>query len=410
MYYLNSNSTKYESTHELNLSDALYEENINARKQIRQLEEKIKRVVHAPSSADVIFNSGATESIATCIHWVKTVNPFGIVLGSTFDHNAVKDNCEVYNIRYTQIDLTNIDNTTIDDRCAAIFITHVSGKTGEIIDVNNIVKNIRRNYDYLQDIDMNNISKYNKKILQYKPMVFIDATQSIMKTNIDMDKWDVDGVFWSNHKLGGHMRNGVLVIKQQLDKPFVPLIAGAQNKGLRGGSISANTILQDKDIYNNKDDITKRRDEWTAAYQYLTSKHINVYKPRLPHLYNTLLLDIGDKCPFAILSELAKKNIYISPKSACTVEKELNGQKQIVSSGDDNTRNNWEEIAELEQDIEQLYRNPESLASTTQRREGGYKELHPFDNALRISFNDGNQLNDYVLKTIADTINEDKYV
>lgn len=410
MYYLNSNSTKYETTNELNLSDALYDENIKARKQIRQLETKIKRVINAPDYADVIFNSGATECIATCIHWIKTVNPFGLILGSSFDHGAVKDNCDVYNIRYKQIDLNNIDHIELDDRCAAVFITHVSGKTGEIMDVNKIVKSIHNNYEYLQDIDINTLTKYNKKILQYKPMIFIDATQSIMKANIDMNKWDVDGIFWSNHKIGGHMRNGVLVIRQQMDKPFVPLIAGAQNNGLRGGSISANTILRDKNIYDQIDDIEKRKDEWLAAYQYLTSNNIKVYKPKQPHLYNTLLLDVGDKCPFSILAELAKKHIYVSPKSACTVEKQINNNKRILSSSNDE---HWQELSRLEQDIEQLYNNPNSDNSITVKRQGGNNERqggnnerYDFDNALRISFNDGNQLNDYVLNSIVETINE----
>lgn len=404
MYYLNSNSTKYESTHELNLADALYEENIKDRQQIKQLETKIKRVINAPNSADVIFTSGATECIATCIHWTKTTNPFGLIIGSEFDHGAVKDNCDVYNIGYKQIDLTNIDNVNIDDRCAAIFITHVSGKTGEIMDINKIVKSIKHNYDYLQDIDMSSSSKYNKKILQYKPMIFIDATQSIMRAKIDMTKWDVDGVFWSNHKIGGHMRNGVLVINQQINKPFVPLIAGSQNNGLRGGSISGNTILQDKNIYDHMDDINKRKDEWSAAYQYLKSKHIDVYTPKLPHLYNTLLLDVGDKCPFAILSDLANKHIYISPKSACTVEKQINKNKQILSSSN---HEHWKELSELEKDIDQLYNNPNPDNTIKITQNGGNNEHKPFDNALRISFNDGGQLNDYVLKTIADTINSD---
>ena len=400
MYYLNNNSTNYNITHEFNLSDALYEENIEAKEQINNLEDRIKQIIHAPSSADVIFNSGATECIATCIHWVKTVNPFGVIIGSEFDHGSVADNCKAYNINYLQVDLNNIDKIELDDRCAAIFLTHVSGKTGEIMDIDKIVKTLRCDYDYLQAIDLDSITKYNKKILQYQPMIFVDATQSIMKADIDMSKWNVDGIFWSNHKIGGHMRNGVLVINQHVNTPFVPLIAGPQNNNLRGGSVSANMILQDKDIYEHKDDINKRKREWTAAYQYLTSKNIKVYKPKQQHLYNTLLLDVGDKCPFVILAELAHKHIYISPKSACTVEKTINEHKHTLSSSNEN---HWMELARLEQDIENLYSQPNQDIKVKQN---GGNIRHDFDNALRISFNDGNQLNDYVLETIVDTINE----
>ena len=399
MHYINDNSTKYEATHELNLADALYEENIAARKEIAKLENKIKNIIHAPSSADIIYTSGATECIATCIHWVKTINPFGMVIGSDFDHSAVAENCKAYNIPYKQIDINNIDNIELDDKCAALFLTHVSGKTGEIMDVGKIVKTLRKNYDYLQD-DIP-FSKYNKKLLQYKPMVFVDATQSMLRTKIDMTKWDVDGVFWSNHKLGGHMRSGVLVIRQQLDKPFVPLIAGAQNNGLRGGSISASVILQDKNIYDYKDDVHKRDKEWTAAYQYLTSQHIKVYKPKQPHLFNTLLIDVGNKCPFALLATLAKKHIYISPKSACVVEKQINNNKTMLNSSNEN---HWEELAQLEDDIEYLYSHPQQ--NTTIVKQHGANKHNDFDNALRLSFNNGDQLNDYILDTIVKTINE----
>ena len=367
MYYLNDSSTKYLESHNLNLSDSLYKENIDDRRRVIQLEEKIKRLVHAPSNSSVIFNSGSSESIATCIHWAKAINPFGIVVGTEFDHDSVKDNCMNYDIKYVKSNMSSL--SSLDDRCCVLFLTHVDGKTGEIMDVGKITKDM--DYDYLQYFSGDDSgAMFNKKVMQYKPFIFLDATQSIMKVPIDMERWNIDGVFWSNHKLGGNMRSGVLVVREEVGREFVPLIAGAQQHHMRGGSISAKNILEDSFIYDYRDDVSKRRDEWTAAYQFLKNNGVNVYTPHRKHLFNTLLIDTGSKCPLSILSELAERNIYVSPKSACAIDRQLDskGSGETVS--------------------------------------GGSVAKNPFDNSLRISFTDGSQLNDYVLDNIVDVMHE----
>lgn len=368
-YYLNSSSTNYKMTGEFNMSDALYEENKKDRRKVQLLEDKIKKLIGANNDAKVIFNSGSSESIATCIHWAKSINPYGMVVGSKHDHVSVKENCKVYNLNYSEL---LDENQYIDDRTGCIFITHVDSKTGEIYNVDDLVNNIK-GYKYLQEMNSDFTNMNYKKVLQYRPLLVLDATQSITKIPIKMDKWGFDAVFWSNHKIGGDMGRGVLVINDDYHN-FVPLIAGAQNGGMRGGSQSANEILRDKDIYDHVDDINKRRKQWLASVDFLESKGMKVYRPKGNHLYNTILIDTDTKCPYTILSELSQQYIYVSPKSACMTERKLN------ESNDTNDKNK-------------------------QPMEGGDKQK-PFDNAIRLSFTDGSDIDGYVLDTIAKTIKE----
>lgn len=377
LYYLNSSSTNYKKTHQFNMADAFYKENRKARKEVEALEAKIKRLINAPKNSKVIFNSGATEGIATCVHWAKSLFPYGTVMGTTFDHSAIKDNCQLYKLNYEALEN---ENQCINDRATCIFITHVSSKTGEIYDLKSFLDNYNGyQFLYRDHSDFTNMN-YNK-VLQYPPLIFLDATQSITKLPIDMAGWGLDAVFWSNHKLGGDMGKGVLVINPNKYE-FTPLIAGAQNNGLRGGSQSADSILRDQHIYDQHDDINSRKNEWLAARDYLKSRKINVYEPKRDHLYNTLLLDTRSKCPYAVLDMLASKNIYLSPKSACMMEQKLNEIEEAKHKNNNN--NNWQNI------------------------EGGdnNKELKPFDNAIRISFTSGDELDGHALEQIADMIVE----
>ncbi len=383
IYYLNSSSTNYNKTKKFNMSDISYKEIREGRKEIKKLEEKIKAIINAPEDAKVVFNSGATESIATCIHWASFLNPFGVVVGTKFDHSAIAENCNLYGLKYKQY---NNLNDKINDRANCIFLTQIDSKTGEIFDVNKFINNFNE-YVYINELSSVDFDNMNSnKVLQYRPLIILDATQSIMKEKIDMSKWNIDAVFWSNHKLGGDMNKGVLIINTNHYK-FVPLIAGAQNGGFRGGSQSIENILNDSFIYDYKDDIDERKKTWIASYNYLTEKGLNVYKPKGRHLYNTLLLDTGNKCPYSILSELSEQNIYLSPKSACMAEKKYNDKQDnnnlvdmdlLMKGG-----NEWEEINKIN--------------ST---------DIKPFDNAIRLSFIHGNEINEHVLNTITKTIKQ----
>jgi cysteine sulfinate desulfinase/cysteine desulfurase-like protein len=297
--YLNTNST---TTDSLNPSDLAYPEINEKRNEMERIKKKILLMIEAPSDAKVIFNSGSTESIAQCIFWAKNSNPYGIVLGSNYDHSSVKDNCNSFDMNYSK--------TKNSDNVSMVFITHVDGKNGQIMDMNKM--NIM-----LNDIIHN----------EYAPLRVLDAAQSFMKIPIRMKKWRLNAVFFSLHKIGGKIGTGCLVIKDDVNHIFTPLISGSQQNGLRGGTYNIDNII---DInLDNFDDLNSRKDSWNYAVKYLEDHKLEVMKPTTNHLYNTILIKINT-CPLHHIHNLAKQGVYVGNISACANEIQSNDETQAI--------------------------------------------------------------------------------
>jgi cysteine sulfinate desulfinase/cysteine desulfurase-like protein len=121
--YLNRASTAASETGKLNPSDIAYPQNYSERLELEQLKIKIRKMVGAPISSEVIINSGASESIANCIFWARSLNPHGVISGSKFDHSTVAENCKNMDMPYQH---------GMSDKTCAIFLTHVNPRIGEI--------------------------------------------------------------------------------------------------------------------------------------------------------------------------------------------------------------------------------------------------------------------------------------
>ena len=363
--YLNYSSTNSRKHGSLNPSDLAYPQVLEERKDLQSLHTKIMRLINAPSSAQVIINSGATESIAQCVFWAKQYNQYGIIQGTDYDHSAVKDNCDNLELPY---DSTNLRKNKILDNCSMIFLTQVNSRNGEILNIENFKRNVLDKYNYLHENNGSSSNPYNKHIRQYKPLVVLDATQSMNKIPIDMEKWKLNAVFFSLHKLGAPIGLGVLVINDTMNN-FKPLIAGKQQGKLRGGTYALDTLLHHAFIFDEFDNMNDRKDSWQHAFDKLTAAGLKVYKPTTDHLYNTLLIEVN-KCPLATINDLAKENIYVGNISACANEIEEKKQKQL-----------------------QIF--------------GGAKEKKtyaPFERAIRISFKKGSELTDDILDSIIDEV------
>lgn len=354
--YLNYSSTDANQNGSLNPSDLAYPQNMVLKNNINDLELKIKKLINAPPNASVIINSGATESIANMIWWAKNYNPYGKIIGSLYDHSAVKDNCDTFEMEY----INKLNSTNLENNCSMLFLTHVDSKTGSIMNVPNVIRNLNT-YSFLNEESNNSLSHnknnpYSNSVLQYKPIVVLDATQSIMKINIDMERWNLNAVFFSLHKIGGPMGLGVLVINDSKLFPFKPLISGKQQHTLRGGTLPLQRVAENDWIFDNFDDYNERKDKWNEVYKKLTEAGLNVYKPKGAHLYNTFLIATED-CPMSYINELSRKGIYIGNSSACKneeIENNLEEGKKIQTGGniwDSAVRISFKHSNELKDDI-----------------------------------------------------------
>jgi cysteine desulfurase len=365
--YLNTASTDAKHSGRFNPSDLAYPQTSEARYRLESLKIKLLQLINAPIESEIIFNSGSTESIANCIFWAKSVNPYSVISGSEYDHSAVKDNCDNYGMEYV---------TTLQPNTGAIFITHVNSRTGEIYDVADMTTKFFVTHNFLVD-DPDTVNKYT---FQYRPLIFLDAAQSITRVPIDMERWKLDAVFFSLHKIGGPQGLGVLIINP--NKKFKPLIAGAQQKSLRGGTLDIFSSLENENIFEFCDAIDARKSVWEDFHKRLEEEGLPVYTPKGAHLYNTILISTKGKCPLGLINYLANQHIYVGNVSACANERETEDEEEEEK-----------EEEEKEKEKEECKEKEKSLT-------GGDIEADLYKKAIRITFSSPDDLNEKTMRKI----------
>lgn len=301
--FLNSNST-YNS---FNTTDIAYVE-------VEQLfmedyyvklfiQNKLSISGHQPK---IIYTSGATESLVTCLNWIKSVSPTKTILGTKFDHSCVRDNCENLDLEYEQIDIENLDlncsssESIVETHASTIVLTIVNPESGEILDYE---------LEYINQFDF----------------VIFDITQAIGKLELDLSQVETDyGIYFSLHKIGGHKNCGVLIINDKNNK-FKPLIAGKQQEGLRGGTYDLENYLTIPDLWNNYSklyDEHEYRKLWNRFYDKLKDY---VIVPTHRHLYNTMMLEFKNvNCILSKIGVLNEHKIYVNAETSCLTQKNRN--------------------------------------------------------------------------------------
>lgn len=321
MTYLNYNSTSFLGG-VLNPSDIGYDIVKENQLELNALVKKIKIMVNAPPDAKCIFTSGATEGIATFMHWALTPtssNGGGLIddltqmyagsgnreiVGTVFDHPAIIDNALNYGGTYSHMSESNIK------KAAGVVFTQVNGKTGEYIQVRNI---------------------YSKISGTIPGLVLLDATQSIGKIPVNMQEARADAVIFSFHKINGPMNLGCMIISERKRK-FIPLIAGEQQDKLRGGTL--NLFALNGFEFEEIPRLSEKR--WNEVFDKFVKAGLDVYKPRTIHLHDTFLISC-EGCPIERVNKLSKQGIYIGTATAC--EQGNDGKIRITARHDDELNN-----------------------------------------------------------------------
>ncbi len=206
-YYDNYSANAHRGDYDMSLKvDAMFE----------GTREKVRKFINADKSEEIIFTSGATDSLNKII--------FGY-----FKHN-LKENDEVLitlsehasnilpwfelqdekNIKVSYITLENhkvtLENVkkAITPNTKVISIAHITNVIGDIRPIKEICE-----------------YAHSKGIL-----VVVDGAQSIAHENIDVKDLDVDFFIFSAHKIYGPTGVGVLYGKEELLKQTRPIIFG----------------------------------------------------------------------------------------------------------------------------------------------------------------------------------------
>ncbi|RKS25113.1 cysteine desulfurase [Flavobacterium endophyticum] len=266
------------------------------------------------TAQEIIFTSGGTEAD----NWIlrSAVEDLKIkrIITSKIEHHAVLNSVLALQEEYAiQVDYVNLkSNGEIDinhlvellsqEIPTLVSLMHVNNETGTILD----------------------IEKTARLCKQYKAFFHSDTIQSIGKTEIDLQKTEVDFIVASAHKFHGPKGIGFAFIRK--NSGLQPMIfGGEQEKGLRAGTEAIHNIAgMAKALELSYENLDAERKHILSIKNYFVEQ-LRLYFPNfkingnLDGFYNIInvLLPFSEEKTAMILFSLDMKGIAVSRGSAC---------------------------------------------------------------------------------------------
>ncbi len=197
---------------------------------VEKSREKIALLINAQNN-EIIFTSGATESNNIAI--INIIREFrnSHIITMESEHKAILDVCN------------HLEQKGVD-------ISYIRPKSNGIVDINDIIKNIKKNTKLISIMHANNEIgviqpiKEIGSICREKNIFFhVDGAQSLAKIEINVKKMNIDLLSLSSHKIYGPKGIGALYIDSRI-KNFKSIYwGGNQERGLRPGTLPVPLIV-----------------------------------------------------------------------------------------------------------------------------------------------------------------------
>lgn len=185
--------------------------------EITKTRKKVARFINAKDDSEIIFTSGATESLNMIIKgfFLPRLKPEDEILTTKAEHASLIlpwfEVAKKTNAKVKYIDLTTDLKVTLDNvkkavtkNTKVISLAHITNVMGDVRPIKEIIK-------YAHE---NNI------------LVVVDGAQSVPHDIIDVSDLDVDFLAFSAHKMLGPTGLGVLFGKEEHLKSMEPIITG----------------------------------------------------------------------------------------------------------------------------------------------------------------------------------------
>lgn len=203
-YYLNYSSNAHRGDYKISLKvNDVYE----------GVREKVKKLINAKSSNEIVFTSGSTDSLNMIVYgyFKNKLNKDDEVLVTKSEHASnILPWYELSNemgININYIPLTENHTVTLDN-----VIKSITPKTKviSIAHVTNVIGDVRPIKEIIEYAHNNNI------------LVVIDGAQSVGHIKVDVQDMDIDFLAFSAHKMLGPTGVGVLYGKYDLLNELIP--------------------------------------------------------------------------------------------------------------------------------------------------------------------------------------------
>jgi len=214
---INAINAFYKETN-ANVHRAIYSIGNEATKRFEDARKKVSSFINAPSSKEVIFTSGATESLnLLASSLVSNLKPGDEILLSEMEHHSNIVPWQIvakkFNliIRYLPIDeIGELDLNNSEDfftkKTKIVSITHVSNVLGTI----------------------NPIKKLAGMAHSIGAIFIADGAQGAPHTKVDVKEFDCDFYVFSGHKMLGPTGVGILWGKTKLLEEMDPFMGGGE--------------------------------------------------------------------------------------------------------------------------------------------------------------------------------------
>lgn len=266
------------------------------------------------SAQEIIFTSGGTEAN----NWIlrSAVKDLKVkrIITSKIEHHAVLNTVLALQTEYgIEVDFVNLNSNgeadinhlvelLSQDKPTLVALMHVNNETGAVLDIEKVARLCK----------------------QYKAYFHSDTVQSVGKTEMDLQKVEVDFIVASSHKFHGPKGIGFAFIRK--NPGINPMIfGGEQEKGLRAGTEAVHNIAgMAKALEVSYENLEAERKHIQNLKDYFVEKlkidfpdfKINGNPEGFYNIIN-VLFPFSDEKTAMILFSLDMKGIAVSRGSAC---------------------------------------------------------------------------------------------
>ena len=295
-------------------SMSLYSLGREAKKALEDSREKIANLINANSN-EIIFTGSATESNNLAIKGVAFANreKGKHIIVSSIEHHCILNSVEWLKKQGFEVTYLKVD------------------KFG-MVDLNELENSIRKDTILVSVMHANNeigtiepIKEIGEICKEHGVYFHTDAAQSFGKILVDVEKFNVDLLTASSHKIYGPKGVGCLFVREGVK--IEPLLHGGGHEfGLRSSTVNVAGIvgfaeaaeIAKKEMKRESKRLEKLRRKLEKGILKIENSHLNGHpEKRLPNISNFWFDFIEGE---ALVMYLDQKGIAASTGSACSSE------------------------------------------------------------------------------------------